>query len=118
MGRRRRYALVEMPTGQYGRRADGAAGDGFLESVLLRIQAPRLRGDGGRLTSAARKPREVNGASELRAGGAASRSLPVSVLPGIEFAFAGHGDGEGPQRVQHLDGAGVLREHVGEPAVG
>ena len=42
MGRRRRHALVDLSGGQYGRRADGAARDGFLESVLLRIQASRL----------------------------------------------------------------------------
>ena len=41
-GGARRHALVDLPGGQHGRRADGPARDGLLESVLLRVQASRL----------------------------------------------------------------------------
>src|SRR5215471_21249852 len=70
------------------------------------------------MTEAATKSRDVYDVSAVRAGGIASRSLFASILPRIEFAFAGHGDGERPQRVQDLHGAGMLRQHVRQAPIG
>src|SRR5215468_10069279 len=50
---------------------------------------------------------------ERNRGGA----MPPSVLVRVELAWPRHRDGERPQRVENLDGAVVLAQHIRQAAI-
>src|SRR5262245_12588829 len=60
----------------------------------------------------ARHPILRNGTSGIEVA-----RTPPSVLVRVELAWPHHRDGERPQRVENLDGAVVLAQHIRQPAI-